>query len=148
VTADVVDGHAPPLTEEHCMEGRTTGPIDAAIGQRIRQRRMLLGMSQQKLADAMGLTFQQVQKYEMGKNRISASRLHRLAQILQIPVSHFFEGLEPTGTDSAKHSPFDGLDRAETLKLVRSYWAIPDETVRRSVFEFVRTVGKAAVTAD
>ena len=119
------------------MEGRSVRPVDVEIGQRIRQRRVLMGLSQQKLADAMGLTFQQVQKYETGKNRISAGRLHDLAQILRVPVAYFFDGL---GADLTEGSPSDRFDRAETLKLIRAYWAIPDEGIRRQLLDFVRSL--------
>ena len=116
-------------------------------------RRTLLGLSQEKLGDALGLTFQQVQKYERGANRIGASRLFQLSLILDVPVSFFFEDMvEPEagtpqgiaiglakGADSFDHDP---LAKRETLELVRSYYRITDEKLRRRVFELVKALGK------
>lgn len=126
-------------------------PIDAHVGGRIRLRRTLLGMTQEKLGEALGLTFQQVQKYERGLNRIGSGRLYRLGQILDVPVSFFFddmpEGLHyklpATDTPSAAHG--DNIDaeafaRRETIELIRSYYRIPDLALRRRVFELVKSV--------
>src|SRR3979411_826877 len=86
------------------MSTRNPNPIDKHVGSRLRMRRMMLGMSQEKLGDALGLTFQQVQKYEKGVNRVSASRLQHISQILQVPVPFFFEGA-PGGSEGAPGAP-------------------------------------------
>ncbi len=127
-------------------------PIDVHVGARVRLRRTLLGMSQEKLGDALGLTFQQVQKYERGANRIGSSRLFQLSQILDVPVSYFFEEIPETpsggapGMAEAPAEPFETehLARRETLELVRAYYRIADPTVRKRIFELVKSVGAPA----
>ena len=128
-------------------------PIDVHVGKRVRLRRTLLGMSQEKLGKAINLTFQQVQKYERGANRIGSSRLYQLSQVLDIPVSYFFDDLPPeiTGTKTpgladAKVASFDGdpLVKRETLELVRAYYRITEPSVRKRVFELVKAVAKPA----
>ncbi|GAB4143279.1 MAG: hypothetical protein Tsb0016_12240 [Sphingomonadales bacterium] len=124
-------------------------PIDVHVGARVRLRRTLLGMSQEKLGDALGLTFQQVQKYERGANRIGSSRLFQLSQILDVPVSYFFDEIPetpanaPPGMAEAQAEPFETehLARRETLELVRAYYRIADPTVRKRIFELVKSVG-------
>lgn len=124
-------------------------PIDIHVGSRVRQRRTLLGMSQEKLGDALGLTFQQVQKYERGANRIGSSRLFQLSQILDVPVSYFFDEIPATpsggipGLAEAPSEPFETeqLARRETLELVRAYYRIGDPQVRKRIFELVKSVG-------
>jgi len=126
-------------------------PVDIHVGGRVRLRRTLLGMSQEKLADALGLTFQQVQKYERGANRIGASRLHQLSRILEVPVAFFFEEMgsspapnaQPADSDagSFEHDP---MTKRETLELVRAYYRIPDEKVRKRIFEMVKAVASAS----
>jgi transcriptional regulator with XRE-family HTH domain len=128
--------------------GRGTGvpnPIDVHVGGRIRMRRLLLGMNQEKLADALGLTFQQVQKYEGGSNRVSASRLSAVAEILGVPVSYFFGDLR---TEDAELSPAEKkwrehLQRPETIELVRLYYAIADQHVRQRFLELTKTVAES-----
>jgi transcriptional regulator with XRE-family HTH domain len=127
-------------------------PIDAHVGARIRLRRTLLGMTQEKLGEALGLTFQQVQKYERGLNRIGSGRLYRLSQILDVPVSFFFDDLPegmhhllPTTPEMPAHEPNENLDaeaftRRETIELVRSYYRIKDDGTRRRVFELIKSV--------
>jgi transcriptional regulator with XRE-family HTH domain len=125
--------------------GRGTGvpnPIDVHVGSRIRMRRLLLGMNQEKLAEALGLTFQQVQKYEGGANRVSASRLSAMAEILGVPISYFFgdlrledEQLSPAEKEWREH-----LQRPETIELVRLYYAIADPRVRQQFLELTKTV--------
>jgi transcriptional regulator with XRE-family HTH domain len=125
--------------------GRGTGvpnPIDVHVGARIRMRRLLLGMNQETLANALGLTFQQVQKYEGGANRVSASRLSAMAEILGVPISYFFGDLQPEDADI---SPEDRqwreqLQRPETIEFIRLYYAIPDQQVRRQFLEMAKTV--------
>ena len=129
--------------------GRGTGvpnPIDVHVGARIRMRRLLLGMNQETLANALGLTFQQVQKYEGGANRVSASRLSAMAEILGVPISYFFGDLRP---DDAEISPADRqwrehLQKPETIEFIRLYYAIPDPQVRRQFLDMTKTVAGAA----
>ena len=119
-------------------------PVDVHVGKRIRHRRWLVGMTQQQLAEAVGIKFQQIQKYETGMNRVSASRLWDIAAALSVPVSFFFEGLseeQRAEAPAASQSdvPFDILKDKEALDLVRSYYAIP-ETQRRRLFELARVL--------
>ena len=102
-------------------------PIDVYVGTRVRMRRTLLGMTQTQLGEALGLTFQQVQKYERGANRISASRLYQTSQILDVPVSFFFDELD---VEAMAWSPDDILPKRETLELVRAYYRITDSDTR------------------
>lgn len=120
-------------------------PVDVHVGRRVRARRALLGMSQAGLAQAFGLTFQQIQKYERGANRISAGRLWLLAQVLDVPVSYFFEGLEPSGNSADAD---DRMARRETLELVRAYYRIEDPAVRRSLVDLVRVVSASRTEPD
>ena len=127
-------------------------PIDVHVGTRVRLRRTLLGMSQEKLGDALGLTFQQVQKYERGANRIGASRLYDLSRVLDVPVSFFFddikaeaaEAAEPGGREQAAgaNDP-DPMMRRETLELVRAYYRIPDMQIRRRLFDLTKAIANA-----
>jgi transcriptional regulator with XRE-family HTH domain len=127
-------------------------PTDVHVGARVRLRRTMLGMSQEKLAGAIGLTFQQVQKYERGANRIGASRLYQLSNVLGVAVSFFFEDLPPAasgaggqgmGVEEAKAMYQDNpLYRRETLELVRAYYRIDDPRVRKRVFDLTKTLGK------
>ncbi len=128
--------------------GRGTGvpnPIDVHVGGRVRMRRLLLGMNQETLANALGLTFQQVQKYEGGANRVSASRLSAMAEILGVPISYFFGDLRP---DDAEISPEDRqwreqLQRPETIEFIRLYYAIPDAKIRRQFLDMAKTVAES-----
>jgi transcriptional regulator with XRE-family HTH domain len=133
-------------------------PIDVHVGQRIRQRRALLGLSQEKVADGLGLTFQQVQKYEGGTNRVGSSRLFDLTRILGVPISYFFEEMEAGVADkspsrvmgvpvSKMQEPFakpDPLAKRETLDLVRAYYQITELRVRKRIFELIKAVAKVA----
>jgi len=119
--------------------------IDVHAGARLRLRRTLLRMSQEKLAAALGLTFQQVQKYERAANRISASRLYHLCRILGVRVGFFYDGLDPAhaanpGLAEAPAEPFesDPLRQSETIELVEAFYAIGDPAVRRRLFELAR----------
>lgn len=132
-------------------------PIDVHVGARVRLRRTLLGMSQEKLGEALGLTFQQVQKYERGANRVGASRLFDLARVLDVPVSFFFDDM---GEDVKKQTPAllgtlgleepvgeyvaDPMARRETLELVRAYYRITDPGVRKRVYELAKALADAA----
>ena len=132
-------------------------PIDVHVGKRLRLRRTLLGMSQERLGKAINLTFQQVQKYERGTNRIGSSRLYQLSQVLDIPVSYFFDDLPPdivgTKTPSLADANFASFDRdplvkRETLELVRAYYRITDPSVRKKVFELVKAIAKPAAGGE
>jgi transcriptional regulator with XRE-family HTH domain len=120
-------------------------PVDVHVGKRIRHRRWLVGITQQQLAEAVGIKFQQIQKYETGMNRVSASRLWDIAEALSVPVSFFFEGLgdESLQSEAEKELPNDILKDKEALELVRSYYAIP-ETQRRRLFELARVLSDVA----
>ena len=121
-----------------------THPVDVHVGKRVRHRRWLIGMTQQQLAEQVGIKFQQLQKYETGANRISASRLWDIAEALGVPVSFFFEGIEDETKESAtKMLPADVLSDKEALDLVRSYYAIP-ENQRRRLFELARVLSDVA----
>jgi transcriptional regulator with XRE-family HTH domain len=118
-------------------------PTDVHVGKRIRMRRAYLGMNQQTLGDAIGFTFQQVQKYESGANRVSASRLAEIAKILGVPVQSFFDGLPADGAPpSAQDDPprHEWLEQHETITLIRLYYAIPDDGIRREFLAMVKAV--------
>lgn len=116
-----------------------THPVDVHVGKRIRHRRWMLGTTQQQLAEAVGIKFQQIQKYETGMNRVSASRLWDIAQTLGVPVSFFFEGF---GSEKESDLPNDVLNDREALELLRSYYAIP-ETQRRKLYDLARVLSDA-----
>lgn len=118
-------------------------PIDVHVGQRVRLRRTLLGLSQEKLGEAIGITFQQVQKYERGTNRISASRLHSMAIVLDVPISYFFDDQDESVRPSAP-TETDELYGRETLELVRAYYAVKNPSVRKRVVELIRSLGAEA----
>lgn len=121
--------------------------VDTHVGKRIRQRRWLIGMTQQTLADMVGIKFQQIQKYETGANRVSASRLWDIGTAMGVPVSCFFEGLSSDpgakGSDRTAHAPADMLGDKEAMDLIRSYYAIP-ENQRRRLFELARVLSDVA----
>lgn len=118
-------------------------PVDVHVGKRIRHRRWLVGMTQQQLAESVGIKFQQIQKYETGMNRVSASRLWDIASALQVPVSFFFDGLDASSAAEETEIAGDILRDKEALELVRSYYAIP-ETQRRRLFELARVLSDVA----
>jgi len=125
-----------------------THPVDVHVGKRIRQRRWLTGMTQQQLAQQVGIKFQQIQKYETGANRVSASRLWDIADALEVPVSFFFEGIEVEEAegqsgDTPSKVPADLMGDKEALDLVRSYYSIP-ENQRRRLFELARVLSDVA----
>ncbi len=124
------------------MPKKAPNPIDKHVGSRVRMRRMMLGMSQEKLGDALGLTFQQVQKYEKGTNRIGASRLQQISLILQVPVSFFFEGAPSENPDGFGEAPSpayvtDFLASPEGLALVKAFMHIPNPKLRRRIVDLV-----------
>ncbi len=133
-------------------------PVDVHVGARIRLRRTLLGMSQERLGDALGLTFQQVQKYERGANRVGASRLFDLSRILDVPISFFYDNMpvsmagvvpQPQRSSPGFAEQQDGfgagetMAKRETLELVRAYYRITDPNVRRRMLDLIKSMGPA-----
>lgn len=120
--------------------------VDVHVGKRIRHRRWMNGTTQQQLAEKVGIKFQQIQKYETGMNRVSASRLWDIAHSLGVPVAFFFEGMDGTQASEAtpgSDMPGDILSDREALELLRSYYAIP-ENQRRRLFDLARVLSEAA----
>ena len=139
------------------MTKKAPNPIDKHVGSRVRMRRMMLSMSQEKLGDALGLTFQQVQKYEKGTNRIGASRLQQIAHTLQVPVAFFFEGapdlgaVSPNGMSEAPSPTYvsDFLATSDGLALTKAFMRIHDAKLRRRIVDLVEHIaGKPADGAD
>jgi transcriptional regulator with XRE-family HTH domain len=138
------------------VKSEKPNPIDLQVGSRVRLRRNMLGLSQERLGEAIGLTFQQVQKYERGANRIGASRLHELSRVLDVPVSFFFDDIDPVRAPAipggfaeppAETFDSDPLRRRETIELVDAYYAIDDPAVRRRLFELARTLAAEGAQA-
>ena len=124
-------------------------PIDRHVGLRMRMRRKELGISQEKLADSVGLTFQQIQKYERAANRVSASKLWELSQALQTTIGYFYEGLtEMAGSDLPREGMQDFLLSPEGLELAAWFPRIPTPRLRRKVLELVRALVDAPETAE
>ena len=128
-------------------------PVDVLVGARVRLRRNMLGLSQEKLGEALGLTFQQVQKYERGANRISASRLFQLSRILDVPVRFFYDEIDPVrapaipgGFAEPPQEPLqaDPLRSPETVELVEAYFAIADPALRQRLFQLARALAREA----
>ena len=129
-------------------------PIDIHVGAKVHLRRNLFGLSQTDLGKAVGVTFQQVQKYEKGTNRISASRLFNLSRVLDVPISFFFEDLSPAAAGAGKRRArglseapataldFDVLSKRETIKLIRAYYRVTDPQLRKRVLDLIEAVGK------
>jgi transcriptional regulator with XRE-family HTH domain len=131
------------------MAKKAPNPIDKHVGSRVRMRRMMLGMSQEKLGNNLGLTFQQVQKYEKGTNRIGASRLQQISHILQVPVSFFFEGAPTNGNapriDGISEAPSpayvsDFLATSDGLALTKAFMRISDTKLRRRIVDLVEQI--------
>jgi len=131
------------------MAKKAPNPIDKHVGSRVRMRRMMLGMSQEKLGNNLGLTFQQVQKYEKGTNRIGASRLQQISHILQVPVSFFFEGAPANAnaprTDGMSEAPSpayvsDFLATSDGLALTKAFMRISDSKLRRRIVDLVEQI--------
>ncbi len=134
---------------------RKPSPVDVHVGARVRMRRTLLGMTQTDLGDALGLTFQQVQKYERGANRIGSSRLYDLSRVLGVSIEHFFEDMpadvaasSPAQSRGMAEAPvtyeLDPMAKRETLELVRAYYKITDPQIRKRLFELTKALGAAA----
>jgi transcriptional regulator with XRE-family HTH domain len=142
-------------TGEKLMSVKAPNPVDKYVGSRIRMRRIMLGMSQEKLGESLGLTFQQIQKYEKGTNRVGASRLQQISEILQVPVSFLFEG-GPGGTISGNGlseapSPAyvsDFLATSEGLALTRAFTRINDSKLRRSIVDLVEQIATREQQAE
>jgi transcriptional regulator with XRE-family HTH domain len=149
------------------LDDGSANPVDVHVGARMRLRRTLLGMSQESLGEAIGLTFQQVQKYERGANRIGASRLFDLSRVLDVPVSYFFDDMsdavqarspvavirgEAGDAAPASSGEPDVMAQRETLELVRAYYKIIDPRVRAQVYAMAKTLaassGETAVAAE
>jgi transcriptional regulator with XRE-family HTH domain len=130
------------------MAKKAPNPVDKHVGSRVRMRRMMLGMSQEKLGNSLGLTFQQVQKYEKGTNRIGASRLQQISHILQVPVSFFFEGAPAVagarveGMSEAPSPAYvsDFLATSDGLALTKAFMRIADSKLRRRIVELVEQI--------
>ncbi len=139
---------------------RKPSPVDVHVGARVRMRRTLLGMTQGTLGDALGLSFQQVQKYENGSNRIGSGRLYDLSRVFDVPIEHFFEDMPPEvaatslalkGRGKMKKLPSDEpnpMVKRETLELVRAYHKIKDADVRKQVYELTKVLGADAGKAS
>ena len=119
-------------------------PVDVHVGSRIRQRRWMTGMTQQQLAEKVGIKFQQIQKYETGANRVSASRLWDIAEALGVNVAFFFEGIKPVDEKlPTEKVPLDLVGDKEAMELIRSYYSIPEDQ-RRRLFELARVLSDVA----
>lgn len=123
-------------------------PVDIHVGKQVRKRRNALSMSQEKLGKALGLTFQQVQKYERGVNRVGSSRLYQLSQILDVDIPYFFEGYDEPEPQQFAAIAEDGAsfdhvsaENPETLDLIRAYYRITDVSMRRKVLDLIRAIG-------
>lgn len=123
-------------------------PVDSHVGSRVRLRRTLLGMSQEKLGNAVGLTFQQIQKYERGLNRIGSSRLYQFSKVLDVPVAFFFDempgdmGSQPSLASQVQQATYDeNMSRRETLELVRAYYKVENRNTRKRIYELVKAIG-------
>jgi len=133
------------------MAKKAPNPIDKHVGARVRMRRMMLSMSQEKLGNSLGLTFQQVQKYEKGTNRIGASRLQQISHILQVPVAFFFEGAPHVGgsrSEGLSEAPSpayvsDFLATSDGLALTKSFMRITDSKLRRRIVDLVEQIAAA-----
>lgn len=130
------------------QEDRTPHPVDIHVGKRLRMRRTILGLSQESLGNATGITFQQIQKYERGINRVGSSRLFEFSTILDIPVSYFFEGYEAdtahAGLNDTNADTFDHeqMGSRETLEMMRSYYRIENPMTRKRIFELIKSLAE------
>ena len=118
-------------------------PVDIHVGKRIRHRRWMVGFTQQMLAEKVGIKFQQIQKYETGMNRVSASRLWQIGITLEVPIEFFFEGLEDGVSEQTAENVHDPYTDKEAMVLLRSYYKLP-EAQRKTVYDMVRAIGDGA----
>jgi DNA-binding XRE family transcriptional regulator len=121
---------------------KTPGDADRHIGQRIRLRRLMIGMSQETLGERLGLTFQQVQKYEKGTNRVGAGRLYEIGNVLNVHVSFFYEGLPTIGGDTSASHPLAGLTDRESLRLARALSQIENNSVRGKLVDLMEALAR------
>lgn len=146
----------PSVTKQTDKKKGRANLIDEHVGQRLRQRRTIAGISQEKLADMVGVTFQQIQKYENGANRISASRLFQFSTLLEVPVDFFFDDsakLSVVGLSDTKQEGFDGpqgdvMQEKETLELVRVYYSIKNPKVRKDFLKLLKSMAESNDTSD
>ena len=128
------------------MPKKQANPVDVQVGNRVRIRRMLIGMSQEKLGELLSLTFQQVQKYEKGVNRIGAGRLYDISRILGVPIDYFYEGIsaQPTGEGVADGAPpvMEFVSSGEGLQLSLAFMKIKDSKVRKRVLDLVKSLAE------
>ena len=152
-TAPKIKTSKPQVTKK---KGRANS-IDEHVGVQLRQRRALLGLSQEKLADQVGITFQQIQKYENGANRVSASRLYEFSKVLEIPVTFFFESYGSNenkslgfaeGDQAGFEGPDDVLKRKETIELIRVYYSIENPKLRKDLFKLVKSMAESLKSQD
>jgi transcriptional regulator with XRE-family HTH domain len=147
-------------TKKTKLRSENPDPVDIHVGSRLRMRRNLVGLSQEQLGKSLGLTFQQIQKYERGINRMGSSRLFQIARTLSVPVAYFFEEIpvsfslpaQPAGFADNDQAPLEGaggtekqgdydiLRRRETLELIRAYYRIQDAKQRRKIYELIRSM--------
>jgi transcriptional regulator with XRE-family HTH domain len=134
------------------MTRKLPNPVDVHVGARVRMRRMLIGMSQEKLGESLGLTFQQVQKYEKGSNRIGASRLYQIGAVLGVPIEFFFEGLErdqtADGADYGARFDTELLSSAEGIQLNSAFFSISDPRLRKRLLDLVKAMAGDPGEAD
>jgi transcriptional regulator with XRE-family HTH domain len=129
---------------------KQANPVDGQVGNRVRLRRMLIGMSQERLGELLGLTFQQVQKYEKGVNRIGAGRLYQVAQILGVPINYFYEGVIEQSAESIRNGDsstppvMEFLSSGEGLQLTLAFMRIKDSKVRKRVVDLVKSLAEEA----
>lgn len=164
MTAENLKIKKPRNPRRSSVDGDTPNPVDVFVGQKLRSRRSLIGITQENLAEAAGITFQQVQKYEKGRNRLSASRLYQFSRVLDVPVSYFFEGFavpdshvgiqagfadnEQEGFESGVEESEDILNRKETIDLVRTYYTIRDEKLRRDFLKMLKQMAKSFKSSE
>lgn len=137
-----------PASRSEQTNQRSTNSIDWHVGSKLRLRRLELGMSQERLAEQLGITFQQVQKYERGTNRVGASRLHQIALVLQVPITFFFDGAETDSDETiptTANSPLSvALSDASTIRLLRAFALIDDPTVKQKAVSVIEAIAEAS----
>jgi transcriptional regulator with XRE-family HTH domain len=149
-----VSSAANDLCVQRIVPKKQANPIDAQVGNRVRIRRMLIGMSQEKLGDLLGLTFQQVQKYEKGVNRVGAGRLYEISRILGVPIDFFYEGVaaaaEPGGFAESRNAPpvMEFVSSGEGLQLSLAFMKIKDPKVRKRVLDLVKSLAEEEAGGD
>lgn len=133
---------------------RSPNPVDIHVGTRVRLRRQVMKMSQEKLGDQLGVTFQQVQKYERGANRVGASRLWKMSQVLDVPVGFFYDGLDEAGgstefaTDDQLPIVYEFINSTDGVNLAKAVSQIKNKAVRRQILELARSLAKDAASGE